>query len=143
MRFEIVISDLDYLIIQRVIELRINSNPYLDQVTLSQKIGVSEGYIGKIENPKERAKFNIRLLGKVATALNLDSYQQLLPKDLPKNDLVKIIFEERESYSNKHVFGQDGNLKRKYKQISKEPLSEKEIKEWISLGSPYIKILDS
>ncbi len=141
MRFEIIISYLDYFIIDKVIELRIKSNPYLDQVTLAHKIGVSEGYLGKIENPKEHAKYNIRLLGRVAIALGLNSYCDLLPKDSPKQDLMKIVYEERKSYSNKHTIGKNGKLKRKYELISKKYLTENEITEWVNSGRPYLKIL--
>lgn len=142
MKFEIIISYLDYYIIEKVIELRVKSNPYLDQVTLAQKIGVSEGYLGKIENPKEHAKYNIRMLGRVAVALGLDSYCELLPKNLPKDDLVKISYEEIKSYSNKHSLGKNGKIKRKYKPISVVPLTENEIEEWNLAGRPYLKILE-
>jgi len=142
MEFEIIISYLDYYIIEKVIELRVKSNPYLDQVTLAQKIGVSEGYLGKIENPKEHAKYNIRMLGRVAVALGLTSYCELLPKNLPKDDLVRIKYEEIKSYSNKHSLGKNGKIKRKYKPISMVPLTENEIEEWTKIGKPYLKILD-
>ncbi|MEQ5789758.1 hypothetical protein J4E06_01765 [Muricauda sp. NFXS6] len=143
MRFEIVISYLDYFIINKVIELRIKSDPYLDQVTLAHKIGVSEGYLGKIENPKEHAKYNIRLLGRVAIALGLNSYCDLLPKDPPKHDLIKIVFEERKNYSNKHTIGKNGGLNRKYVEISQKQLTENEISEWVDSGKPYVKILQN
>jgi len=143
MKFEIVISYLDYFIIDKVIELRIKSNPYLDQVSLAHKIGVSEGYLGKIENPKEHAKYNIRLLGRVAVALGLNSYCDLLPKDIPEQDLMKIVYEERKSYPSKHSIMENGKLKRKYKIISKKYLTDSEIVEWVNNGKPYLKILQS
>ena len=78
MIIEIIISHLDFLLIERVRELRIQFKPYMDQVTLAQKIGVSEGYIGNIENPKIQSKYNIRMLHRVAEALNLESYHTLI-----------------------------------------------------------------
>lgn len=142
MKFEIIISYLDYYIIEKVIELRVKSKPYLDQVTLAQKIGVSEGYLGKIENPKEHAKYNIRMLGRVAMALELDSYCELFPKKITEDDLVRITYEEIKSYSNKHSLAKNGKIKRKYKPISVVPLSDIEIENWTKDGKPYLKILD-
>ncbi len=142
MKFEIIISYLDYYLIEKVIELRVKSKPYIDQVTLAQKIGVSEGYLGKIENPKEHAKYNIRMLGRVAMALGLDSYCELFLKKMPKHDLVRITYEEIKSYSNKHSLGKNGEIKRKYKPISVVPLTENEIEKWTKIGKPYLTILD-
>ena len=58
MTIEIIISQIDFYVIERLREIRVKSTPYIDQVELSQRIGVSEGYIGQIENPKSRAKYN-------------------------------------------------------------------------------------
>jgi transcriptional regulator with XRE-family HTH domain len=57
---------------------------------LAHKLGVSEGYIGNIENPKQTAKYNIRMLSRIAIALELDSYLDLFPEKPFSNDLVKI-----------------------------------------------------
>ncbi|GAA3655055.1 hypothetical protein [Flavivirga jejuensis] len=139
MRFEIIISYLDYYIIERVIELRAKSKPYIGQVTLAHKIGVSEGYMGKIDNPKEHAKYNIRMLGRVAIVLGLKSYKDLFPDKVYEHDLVRVIYEESKSYSNKHKPDKTGKIQRKYKSISVTPLSEKEIEQWKKEGKPYLK----
>ena len=139
MSFEIIISYLDYYIIERVIELRAKSKPYIGQVTLAHKIGVSEGYMGKIENPKEHAKYNIRMLGRVAIALGLKSYKDLFPDKVYENDLVRVIYEESKSYSNKHKFDKDGKVRRRYKSVSITPLSDGEIEQWKKENKPYLK----
>lgn len=142
MRFEIIISYLDYYIIEKVLELRVKSKPYIDQVTLAQKVGVSEGYLGKIENPREHAKYNIRMLGRVAIALRLKSYNDLFPKKVYEHDLVRVTYEESKSYSNKHKLGKKGKIERKYKPISVVHLTEDEIEKWTKAGKPYLKILN-
>ncbi len=72
MIIEIITSELDFYITEKIRELRIKAG--LDQVALAQKLGVSEGYIGNIENPKHTAKANIRMLARIANALELKSY---------------------------------------------------------------------
>ena len=90
MTIEIIISQIDFYVIERLREIRVKSTPYIDQVELSQRIGVSEGYIGQIENPKSRAKYNLRMIAKAARALNLKSYQEIFPSEILSDDLVKI-----------------------------------------------------
>ena len=85
---EIVISEIDFRIKENIRYARIKAG--IDQVTLAQRIGVSEGYIGGIENPKNPAKANIRLLSRIAVALGLDSYSEIMPKKVIKNDIVRL-----------------------------------------------------
>lgn len=141
MRFEIIISYLDYFIIEKVLELRVRSNPYIDQVTLAHKIGVSEGYVGQIENPRKPARYNIRTIAKVASALGLNLYQELLPDEVSKIDLVRVTYEESKIHSNKHRPNKTGRIKRKYQPITVVPLTEDEIEQWTKAGKPYLKTL--
>ncbi|CAM2966341.1 Helix-turn-helix domain-containing protein [Flavobacterium succinicans] len=128
MIIEIIISELDFYLIERVRELRLKSN--LSQVMLAHKLGVSEGYIGNIENPKQTAKYNIRMLSRIAIALELDSYLDLSPKKPFSNDLVKIkinLFDKGEVKKDLH---QQGEKIERFKEISITPLSEQEILEY-------------
>jgi len=83
---EIVISEIDLYVINKVRELRVPKT--LSQVKLSILMGLAEGAIGKIENPKERAKYNIRHLNLLAKALKC-SPRDFLPERPLKNDIVK------------------------------------------------------
>lgn len=128
MIIEIIISELDFYLIERVRELRLKSN--LSQVMLAHKLGVSEGYIGNIENPKQTAKYNIRMLSRIAIALELDSYLDLFPTKPFSNDLVKIkinLFDKGEVKKDLH---QQGEKVERFKEISITPLSEQEILEY-------------
>jgi transcriptional regulator with XRE-family HTH domain len=87
--FELIISEIDFYIINRVRELR--EAEEISQVDLSIAMELTEGAIGKIENPKERAKYNIRHLNLLAKALNC-SPRDLLPDKPLANDMVKITF---------------------------------------------------
>jgi transcriptional regulator with XRE-family HTH domain len=85
----IEISEMDYLLIIRVKELRQEKG--ISQVTLTQKMGLSEGFVGKVELFSERAKYNIRHLPLLARALSC-KIADLFPRNSPKHDLVKITF---------------------------------------------------
>jgi transcriptional regulator with XRE-family HTH domain len=81
------ISELDWFVINKVKELRIAKG--ISQVALSQKMELADGAVGKIENPKERAKYNIRhlnLLPKILDCLPSD----LLPKKALPNDMIRL-----------------------------------------------------
>ena len=86
--FELVISEIDLYVINKVRELR---EPNTSQVQLSILLGLAEGAVGKIENPKERAKYNIRHLNLLAKSLKC-SPRDLLPEKPLKNDIVKVTF---------------------------------------------------
>lgn len=86
--FQIVVSELDFYIITRVKEIRRQQN--ISQVELSLSMGLAAGAISKIENPRQRAKYNIRHLNLLAKALHC------LPSDLlpttPLADKIRIHF---------------------------------------------------
>ncbi|WP_281225475.1 helix-turn-helix domain-containing protein [Flavobacterium aquiphilum] len=122
MVIEIIISELDFYLIERIRELRINSN--LSQVALAQKIGVSEGYIGNIENHKQSKKYNIRMLARIAVALELKSYLDLFPEKIYTNDLVRIKIDliDKKSLKREGKFGLERLIV-----LSVTPLTEHEI----------------
>ena len=75
---------------------------------------LAEGAIGKIENPKERAKYNIRHLNLLAKVLSC-SLHDLLPEKPLRNDISKATIQINKEYK--------GSKERSYFEvISKEPL---------------------
>lgn len=142
MIIEIVISHIDFYVIERIRELRVKSIPYIDQVELAQRIGVSEGYLGQIENPKNRAKYNIRMLARTANALGLKSYQDILPTEVLKNDMVKIRLKLLKSYTKKHEIDENGNVKKRFDIISIKPLNDKELIKWNNKELEYLTIIE-
>lgn len=84
---ETVISEIDLYVINKVREMRVPKE--LSQVRLSILIGLAEGAIGKIENPKERAKYNIRHLNLLAKALKC-SPRDFLPEKPLRNDMIRV-----------------------------------------------------
>ena len=141
MTIEIIISQIDFYVIERLREIRVKSTPYIDQVELSQRIGVSEGYIGQIENPKSRAKYNLRMIAKAARALNLKSYQEIFPSEILSDDLVKIRLKLLKSNKKKHEIESNGNIKKRFEIISTTPLTNEEIIMWNERKLKYLKII--
>jgi transcriptional regulator with XRE-family HTH domain len=78
---------LDWFLINKVRELRKARN--LSQVALSVAMGLSEGVVGKIENPRNRAKYNIRHFTLLINALKC-SPCDLIPEVPLKNDKIKV-----------------------------------------------------
>jgi transcriptional regulator with XRE-family HTH domain len=125
MIIEIIISEFDFHIMENIREQRIKAS--MDQVELAQKLGVSEGYVGNIENPKHSAKVNTRMLARIASALNLKSYTDLLPLKVLSNDMVRIRLELFAISSRSQTLDKDGNVPKRLEVISIKPLSEKDM----------------
>lgn len=117
---EVIISELDFYLIEKVRELRIKAN--ISQVKLAHKIGVSEGFIGNVENPKQNQKYNIRMLNRIANALELKSYSDLFPEKVISNDVVKIKIELFDARSK--------NQESRFKSIKISPCTESEIEDY-------------
>jgi transcriptional regulator with XRE-family HTH domain len=128
MIIEIIASELDFYLIERIRELRLKAK--ISQVMLAHKLGVSEGYIGNIENLKQPAKYNIRMLSRIAIALDLESYTDLFPEKPFLNDLVKIKINLFEKEEIKKMGNQYGEIVKRFEILSIIPLSEKEIMEY-------------
>ena len=82
---EIKISEIDLYLINRVRDIRVQKN--ISQLKLALALGLSEGAISKIENPRDRAKYNIRHINLLAKALKVEFSELFPPKPL-KNDIV-------------------------------------------------------
>jgi len=141
MVIEIIISELDFYIIEQVRELRIKSEPRIDQVELAQRLGVSEGYIGNIENPRIQAKYNIRMLARIAKALNLKSYQELMPEKVLSNDIVRIKLELIKTSSRKHAADEMGEITKRFNVISISALTESELELWKLNKLDYLTVI--
>ena len=111
---EVVISELDLYVINKVRELRVPQS--LSQVKLSILMGLAEGAVGKIENPKERAKYNIRHLNLLAKALKC-SPKDLMPEKALKHDMVRVKMKIRRHEKN-------GQGEPNFEILKMEPISE-------------------
>ncbi|RZJ91815.1 MAG: XRE family transcriptional regulator [Chryseobacterium sp.] len=100
----IEISQLDFLLIERVRTLRIANG--MTQLQLTQKMKLADGFISKVETFTERAKYSIRHINLLASALNC-TIQDILPLEQPKYDMV-ILTLRRTNKINK-----DGSLSQK------------------------------
>lgn len=83
----ITMSELDYLLILHIKELRIKHN--LSQVDLSHKMKLSSGFIGKVELLTSPDKYSIRHLKLLAEIFGSKNIGEIFPP-LPQNDLVSI-----------------------------------------------------
>ncbi|MEE1962054.1 helix-turn-helix transcriptional regulator [Allomuricauda taeanensis] len=136
MILELIISEFDFWLKENIRIARIKSE--IDQVELSHRLGVSEGYIGNIENLKNRAKPNTRMISRIANALNLETYSDLLPKQVLENDIVRVKLELLKINTRKQVVNDDGEVPERFKLLSIEPLSSNEISRWNALKKPYL-----
>ncbi|MEE9361444.1 MAG: helix-turn-helix transcriptional regulator [Cellulophaga sp.] len=136
MIIEIIISEFDFWIKENIRIERIKAK--IDQVELAQKLGVSEGYIGNIENIKNKSKANTRMISRIALALDLDSYNKLFPKQVLKNDLVRIKLELFNINTRKQVMDDKGSVPKRLKIVSVKSLTEDEISRWKKVKSPYV-----
>lgn len=137
---EIVTSEIDFLIKENIRYARIKAG--LDQVKLAQRIGVSEGYIGGIENPKNPAKANIRLLSRIAVALELESYNEIMPKEIVKDDIVRLRIDLFNINTRNQILDANGNVPERLKVLSKVSLTEKEYKIFKDEKQAYCTTID-
>lgn len=85
---EIKISEIDLFLIDRVRQLRVSKG--ISQLKLSIALGLAEGAVSKIENPRQRAKYNIRHLNLLSKALKCSPADLLPSKPLHDMLLVKL-----------------------------------------------------
>lgn len=136
---EIVTSEIDFLLMENIRYARIKAG--FDQVELAQKLGVSEGYIGNIENPKSSAKANVRMIARIANALNLKSYQEIMPQNIVQNDIVRLRLDLLEVNTRTQVLDENGNVPERLRIISKEILTQNQFSAFKKNDGPYCKII--
>lgn len=71
-----MLTPIEQFVIEKVRQLRNQKN--ISQAELAFSIGVSVGFIGKVESLKYNTKYNLNHLNSIAKALNI-SPQELLP----------------------------------------------------------------
>ncbi|WP_304065008.1 helix-turn-helix domain-containing protein [Pedobacter glucosidilyticus] len=70
-------SEIEEYVIKKVKEMRISAN--MSQAELAFKLGTAYGFIGNVESPKYRAKYNLNHLNKLAKIFNC-SVKDFLPE---------------------------------------------------------------
>ena len=73
-----MLTKIEVFVINKVRELRTDKK--VSQAELSYRIGVSVGFIGKIESLKYNSKYNLNHINNIAKALGI-SPKELLPKE--------------------------------------------------------------
>jgi transcriptional regulator, XRE family len=73
-----MLTKIEHFVIDRVRKLRIEKN--ISQAELALSIGVSIGFIGKVESLKYNSKYNLNHINNIAKALNI-SPKELLPEE--------------------------------------------------------------
>jgi len=139
--FEVIVLELDYYIIDRIRELRIRHMPYLSQLKLSQELELPESFVSKAENMKIRFKYNLRSINKAANLFQVP-YAELFPKQLVKNDVVRMRLKKVTNKKRILTVNPDGTLDKAYEIISIKPLNEKELGLWNANKLEYLTIID-
>ncbi|MEN5308924.1 transcriptional regulator [Chryseobacterium cucumeris] len=127
---ELIISELDLFLIDKVRELRGRAQPYISQVELSQRMGFADGYVGKVENFSSKTKYNLRKLHLAAKALHLDSYQSILPDKILSNDLLYLKIEVNRKRNDTVDFDKNNQVIKNYKIVEMRALNEAETKDF-------------
>ncbi len=125
---EIIISELDLFVIDKIREYRGKNKPYISQVELSQRMGYADGYVGKVENFSSNARYNIRKLNLVAKALDLNSPRDILPMQTLNNDLIFLRLKVN-TKKNDTVEFFNNNVIKNYEILEKRVLTEDQVKD--------------
>ncbi len=123
---EIIISELDLFVIDRIRELRGRAIPYISQVELSQRMGFANGFVGKVENFNSNTKYNIRKLHLAAKALGLTSVQELIPAKNLESDLLYLKLQVSRKKNDTVEFDTENTVIKNYLVMEKRVLSEEE-----------------
>ena len=75
-----MLTEIERFVIDRVRKLRIEKN--ISQADLALSIGVSIGFIGKVESLKYNSKYNLNHINNIAKVLNIIPKQLLHEKSL-------------------------------------------------------------
>lgn len=74
---ESVLTDIEQYVVDYVYKIRIEKK--LSQTDIANIIGATQAFVAKIENPKERAKYNLNHINALADSWGL-SPKDFLPK---------------------------------------------------------------
>lgn len=127
-KFEIIIAEIDLFLIEKIRYSRLNNKPKISQVTLSQMLGLADGFVGKVENLKEPSKYNLWHINKIIKVLKL-KFTDILPPNAMSNDIIKA-----------EIRFLKGTRKdeKSYEILSVSPLSESEMEKFKRNKLPYI-----
>ena len=70
-------KSIDQFAIDKVREIRQKNN--ISQAELADRLDLSRGFIGAVENPRQRAKYNLTLLNEIAKTFDC-SIRDFLPE---------------------------------------------------------------
>jgi len=84
---EVEMAEIDWYVINRVKVLRTEKG--ISQEQLSIHMGLAEGFISKVENFTDPAKYNLRHLNLISKILGV-GFAELLPAKATSNDYLKI-----------------------------------------------------
>ena len=73
---KVIKSEIELYVIQKVREMRTRAG--ISQAALAMKMDISIGFIGHVENPHHRAKYNLNHLNKLAVIFNCQ-FQDFFP----------------------------------------------------------------
>lgn len=68
---------IEQYVIDRVRDMRLEKG--ISQAELADRIDVTRGFIGAVENPRQRAKYNLRILNEIAKVLDC-SIREFFPE---------------------------------------------------------------
>jgi len=127
-KFVIIIAEIDLFLIEKVRYIRLNNKPKISQVTLSQMLGLADGFVGKVENLKESSKYNLWHINKIIKVLRL-KFTDIFPPNAISNDIIKaeILFKKATKKDEKS-----------YEILSISSLSESEMELFKRNKLPYI-----
>lgn len=111
---DVVVAEIDLYIINTVRALRVQKE--LSQMDLSQMIGMSDGFVGKVENPKLRDKYNLRHLNLIARAFNCSPKDLVPDKPFPTDQVRLKLKPVKQRFTSKE--------KPNYEILRKTPLKE-------------------
>jgi len=115
---KVTIAYIDYLIIERVKTIRTKKGISRKQLSVGMKL--SPSFVGKVEDLSQRDKYSIRHLPLLAKGLNLTSLSEILPDNIPSEDMVEI------TYIKVPKLGEDGAEK---KQLEDKVISIKAVEK--------------
>lgn len=85
------ITELEFLIIEKVKHIRIRKG--ISKMELSEAIGVSKSFVGKVESYAHPDKYNFKHLYRISKTLKLKSLRDLIPGEIPNHEDIEIIYE--------------------------------------------------
>ncbi|MEQ7802052.1 helix-turn-helix transcriptional regulator [Pedobacter sp. ASV1-7] len=84
----IEMSELDYRLILHIKGLRESRG--LSQIELSHRMGLSSGFIGKVELITAPDKYSIRHLKLLADIFKVKNFADLFPSKMPAHDMIRL-----------------------------------------------------